>query len=69
MRHVFSVPSSAHASSLGNCFGSAKGRRDEAHVAVLVWAIMQSPREFVIEVVIRAHGSVSSICARALSGW
>ena len=45
-----SVPSSAHASCLGRCVGSAKGRRVAAHVVVLVWAIMQPPLEFVIEV-------------------
>jgi hypothetical protein len=63
------VPSSAHASCPGKCFGSAKGRRDDAHVAVLVWAIMQPPREFVIELGIRASGGVSSICVVAFSGW
>ncbi len=64
-----SVPSSAHASCLGRCFDSAKGRRDDAHVAVLVWAIMPLPLEFVIEVGIRASGGVSSIDDGALSGW
>jgi len=67
--HVSSVPSSARASCLGECFGSAKGRRDDAHVAVLLWAIMQPPREFVIELGIRASGGVSSKCDGALSGW
>ena len=51
-----SVPSSAHASCLGKCVGRAKGRRVAAHVDVLVWAIMQPPLEFVIEVGIRASG-------------
>jgi hypothetical protein len=67
--HVSSVPSSAQASCLGKCFGSAKGRRDIAHVAVLVWAIMQPSLEFVIEVGRRAYGVVSSIDDGALSGW
>ncbi len=64
-----SVHSSAHLSYLGKCFGSAKGRRDDAHVAVLVWAIMQLPLEFVIKVGIRASGGVSSIDDGALFGW
>ena len=64
-----SPPSSAHASCLGKYFGSAKGRRDVAHDAVLVWAIMQPPLEFVIEVGMRASGGVSSIDDGALSGW
>ena len=51
-----SVPSSTHASCLGECFNSAEGRRDAAHVDVLLWAIMQPPLEFVIEVGIRASG-------------
>ncbi len=68
MCHVSSVPSSARASCLGKCFGSAKGRMDDAHVAVLVWAIMQPPLEFVIEVEIRASGNASSIDDGALSG-
>ena len=62
-----SVPSSAHASCLGKCFGSAKGRRYDAHVVVLVWAIMQPPLEFVIEMGIRASWGVSSIDDGALS--
>ena len=49
-----SVPSSAHASSQGKCFGSEKGRGDDAHVVVMVWAIMQPPLEFLIETGIRA---------------
>jgi len=65
---VSSVPSSAHASCLGKCFGSAKGRRDDAHNAVLVWAIMQPLLEVVIEVGIRASGGVASINDGALYG-
>ena len=49
-----SVPSIAHASCLEKCFGCAKGRWDDAHVSTLVWAIMQPPLEFVIEMGIRA---------------
>jgi hypothetical protein len=49
MCHVSSVSSSAQASCLGKCFGSDKGRRVNAHVAVFLWAITQSPLEFVIE--------------------
>ncbi len=64
-----SVPSSAQASCLGKYFGRAKERRDIAHVADLVWAIMQPPLEFVIEVGIRASGGVSSIDDGVLSGW
>ncbi len=64
-----SVPSSTHASCLGKCVGSAKGRRVTAHVVVLLWAIMQLPLEFVIEVGIRASEGVSSIGNGALSGW
>jgi hypothetical protein len=66
---VSSVPSSAQASCLGKCFGSEKGRRDIAHVADLVWAIMQPPLEFVIEVGRRDSGRVSSIDDGVLSGW
>ena len=66
---VSSVPSSAQASYLGKYFGSAKGRRDIAHVAALVWAIMQPPLEFVIEAGSRASGRVSSITDGVLSGW
>ena len=51
-----SVPSSTHATCLVRCFGSAKGRRDDVHVIVLVWAIMQPLLEFVIEAGIRASG-------------
>jgi hypothetical protein len=65
---VSSVPSSAHASCLGKCFSSARGRRDDAHVACFVWAIMQPPLEFVMEVGIQAFGGVSSIDYGALSG-
>ena len=63
-----SVPSSTHASCLGKCFGSAKERRDDAHVDVLVWAIMHPPLEFVIEAGIRASGGVSPIGDEALYG-
>ena len=64
-----SVPSSSHASCLGKCFCSAKGRRDAAHVAVLVWAIMQLTLEFVIEVGIRASGGRRrSMMGRCLGG-
>ena len=66
---VSSVPSGAHASCMGKYFGSAKGRRDDAHGFVLVWAIMHPPREFVIELGIRASMCVSSICVGALSRW
>jgi hypothetical protein len=66
---VSSVPSSAQASCLGKYFGSAKGRRDIAHVADLVWAIMQPPLEFVIEVGRRDSGRVSSIGDGVLSWW
>ncbi len=67
---MLSVPSSAHASCLGKGFGSAKRRRDDARVVVLVWAIMQPshPLEFVIEAGIRASRGVSSIDDGALSG-
>ena len=64
-----SVPSSAQASCLGKLFGSAKGRRDIAHVAALVWAILHPPLEFVIEVGRRASERVSSIADGVLSGW
>ena len=64
-----SVPSSAQASCLGKCFGRAKGRRDSAHVVDLVWAIMQPPLEFVIEMGRRDSGRVSSIDDGVLSGW
>ncbi len=64
-----SVPFSAQASCLGTYFGRAKGRRDIAHVADLMWAIMQPPLEFVIEVGSRASRRVSSIDDRVLSGW
>ena len=63
-----SVPSSAQASYLGKYFGRAKGRRDIAHVADLVWAIMQPPLELVRAVGIRASGG-SSFAEGALSGW
>ena len=64
-----SVPSSAHANCLGKCVGSAKGRRVAAHVTDLVWAIMQPPLEFVIELRIRASEGVSYIGDGALAGW
>ena len=51
-----SVSSSAQASCIRKCFGSEKGRRVDAHVVVLAWAIMQPPLEFLIEVGIRAYG-------------
>ena len=66
---VSSVPSSAQASCMGKYVGSAKGRRDIAHVAALVWAILQPPLEFVIEVGSRASGRVSSLNDGVLSGW
>ena len=65
---VSSVPSSAQASCLENCFGSEKGRRVDAHVAVFLWAIMQPPLEFVIEAGIRASGGVLSTNSGVLSG-
>ena len=64
-----SVPSSAQAICLGKRFGNAKGRRDIVHVAALVWAIMQPPFEFVIEVGSRDSGRVSCIDGGVLSGW
>ncbi len=67
MCRVSSVPSNAQASCLGKCFGSEKGHRVDAHVAVLVWAIMQPPLEFVIEARIRAFGGVSSANSGVLS--
>ena len=61
-----SVPSSAQASCLGKLFGSAKGRRDIAYVAALVWAIMLPPLEFVIEVGVeileRCHPLMMGCC-------
>ena len=63
-----SVPSSAHASCLGKSFGSEKGRRVDAHVVVFLWAIMQSPLEFVIEAGIPASRGVSSTNSGVLSG-
>jgi hypothetical protein len=66
---VSSVPSSAQASCLGKWFGSVKGRRDVAHVADVVWAIMQPPLAFVIEVGRRDSGRVSSVGAGLLSVW
>jgi len=64
---VSSVRSSAHASCLGKYFDSEKGRRYDVHVAVLVWAIMQPPLEFMIEMGIRASMCVSSTGSGVLS--
>jgi len=66
--HVSSVPSSAQASRLGNNFGSEKGRRVDARVAVFLWAIMYPPLEFLIEAGIRASGDLSSTKSGVLSG-
>jgi len=65
---VSSVPFSARASCQGKRVGSEKGRRVDAHGAVLVWAIMQPPSELVIAVEIRAFIGVSSASSGALSG-
>ena len=68
MCHVSSVPYSAHASCLGNCFGREKGCRFDAHVAVFLWAIVQPPPlEFVVEAGIRASWGVSSTNSGVLS--
>jgi len=63
---VSSVPSSAQASCMGKCVGSEKGRRVDAHGAVLVWAIMHASLEFTIEVGIRGSMGVSSTNRGAL---
>ncbi len=62
-----SVPSGAQASCRGKCAGSEKGRRVDAHGAVLVWAIMQHPLEFVLAIGNRASIGVSSTSSGALS--
>ena len=63
-----SVPSSVHAICLGKYFGSEKGCRVDAHVVALVRAITQPPLEYVIEVGIRAYGSVSATNRGVLFG-
>ena len=66
---VSSVSSSAHASCLGKCCGKEKGWRDVAHGAVLMWAIMHPPLEFVSEVGIRASSGMLSAISGVLSVW
>ncbi len=63
-----SVPSSAQARCLEECFGSEKGRRFDAHIVALVWAIVHPPPlASAIEVGIRGSGGESSTNIGVLS--